>query len=233
MPEELVGWRCTSPQAALAFFPPEPLPQACSASLGIRQRIYQVRAPYDLTVRCSKPGVLPVRFERDPESGLSQSAYESLVTPVMRFAQRDTQTAAIQVSLNLMLVTEAVAALTLLPPCLAPGFRDWPGPLVSGRFPLRAWPRALNAVLEWQDRDRPWILRRGEPMAYLWVQFQDPELTPRFVEAASTPVLKRHFAQVDNVSSFGRNVAPMFAEAEARRPRRLLQEKRTGCPGFS
>ncbi|MEL6479671.1 MAG: hypothetical protein AAFR17_20270 [Pseudomonadota bacterium] len=241
MPEALIGWRPCSPQAALAFFPPEPLEASMADALpplapagGLAQRIFQVRCPYDLTIRRSPSGMVPVRFERVPnETGLSQAGFDGLVTPIDPTAQRAPARPAVQISLNLMLVTEAEAVLTLTPPFMAPGYRDWPGSLVSGRFPLRAWPRPLNAVLEWQDPGREWVLRRGDPMAYLWLTFPDPDTEPRMVEAAMTPALKRHFAQVDNVSSFGRNVAPMFAEAEARRPARLLVEKKTGCPEFS
>ena len=89
--------------------------------------------------------------------------------------------------------------------------------MVSGRFPLRSWPRALNCVLEWQDRNRDWVLRRGDPMVYLMFDFDDPAKRPRMVEAAMTPPLRRHAAQIDNVGSFGRNVRPMFLEAARRR----------------
>ncbi|MEM6913468.1 MAG: hypothetical protein AAF511_05780, partial [Pseudomonadota bacterium] len=101
-----------------------------------------------------------------------------------------------------------------------------------GRFPLRSWPRPLNAVLEWQDQTKPWVLKRGEPMAYIWLHFDDPNKAPKVVEAKLTPALKRHFAQVDNVSSFGRNVGPMFEQAAERRPSQLLVAKETGCPDF-
>ena len=140
---------------------------------------------------------------------------------------------AVQISLNLMIVTEEHCALQLMPPFLSPSFRNWPGTVVSGRFPVSAWPRRPNCVLEWQDPDRDWVLRRGDPMVYLMFDFDDPAKVPNMVEAALTPALKRHFAHVDNVSSFGRNVAPMFQEAARRRPDRLLQPKRTGCPDFS
>ena len=40
-------------------------------------------------------------------------------------------------------------------------------------------------------------------------------------------------AQVDNVTTFGRNVGPMIQQATERRPARLLTPKRTGCPDFS
>jgi len=105
--------------------------------------------------------------------------------------------------------------------------------VVSGRFPVRSWPRPLNCVLEWQDRDRDWVLRRGDPMVYLMFDFDDPAKRPRMVEATMTAPLARHFAQVDNVSSYGRNVGPMFQEAALRRPKRLLKPKRIGCPDFS
>lgn len=236
--EVLVGWRCTSPQAALAFFPPEPIGAARAAELGVSpdmaERILQIRCPYDLTVRLVDPNGTPPGFQQVPmPGGLSQAGYKGLATPILRRAQRDQATPALQISMNLMMVTEEACALHLTPPFLEPGFRQWPGTLVCGRFPLRSWPRPLNAVLEWQDQKRPWVLRRGAPMAYIWLHFDDPNKVPKVVEAKLTPALKRHFAQVDNVSSFGRNVGPMFDQAQERRPARLLVAKETGCPDFA
>lgn len=233
-----IGWRNCSPQAALAFFPPEPLGEEAEAltapmARALGARVLQVRSPFNIRVQRSPPGVKPAGFRLKPEpGGISQAGFKGLVAPVAPTAVRDPQVPAVQISLNLMLVTEETCALNLTSPFFAPGFRDWPGTLVSGRFPLRAWPRPLNAVLEWQDR-HDWVLRRGDPLVYLWLHFDDPHKVPNVVEAALTPALKRHMTQVDNVTTFGRNVGPMFEQAAERRPTRLLTPKRTGCPAFS
>lgn len=232
-----VGWRNCSPQAALAFYPPEPLgpAEAALAAPMARQlgaRILQVRCPYNLRLRRTPPGIQPAGFQRVPETGgLTQAGFKGLAQAIAPTARRDQTIPAVQLSLNLMLLTEEVCTLNLTSPFLAPSFRAWPGTLVSGRFPLRSWPRPLNAVLEWQD-PHDWVLRRGDPMVYLWLHFDDPDKIPNVVEAALTPALQRHFAQVDNVTTFGRNVTPMFQQAEMRRPTRLLQRKETGCPDF-
>ena len=227
-----VGWRVTSNQAALAFFPPEPV---ADVPPGYEGRILQVRSPYNLRVRKMPSGQGPARFGmvREP-GGLTQAGFKGLTQPIIPTAQRNQATPAFQISLNLMMICEEDVALNLTAPFFAPTYREnWPGTLVSGRFPLRSWPRPLNAVLEWQDEGRDWVLRRGDPMAYIWLHFDDPAKIPNVVEAALTPALKRHFAQVDSVADFGRNVAPMFQEAERRRPARLLTPKRIGCPDFT
>ncbi|GMG81331.1 hypothetical protein LNKW23_05440 [Paralimibaculum aggregatum] len=221
-----------SPQAALAFLPPEPLPPAVAALAGgLGARLIQARAGFDLRVRISPPAVRPVRFMRVAEpGGLSEAGFQGLATHVLPAAQRGPDHPALQLSLNLHLVTDRPCTLSLLPPFLAESFRGWPGTLTCGRFPLTHWPRALNAVLEWQDRDRDWVIRRGDPLAYLLPEFDDPALLPELFEAADTPALARHVRMVDNVSSFGRNVGPMFAEAARRRPPRLLARRDTGAP---
>ena len=186
-----------------------------------------------MRIERSPPHVKPAGYRLMPEpGGISQAAFRGLVTPIAADAARNSDDPAVQVSLNLQLLTEEPCTLNLTSPFFSPGFRDWPGTLVCGRFPLHAWPRALNAVLEWQDR-HDWVVRRGDPLAYLWLHFDDPRKVPNVVEAALTPALKRHFAQINNVSDFGRNVGPMFDQARARRPARLLTPKRTGCPDFS
>ncbi|MEM7056903.1 MAG: hypothetical protein AAF557_04895 [Pseudomonadota bacterium] len=224
-----VGWRVTSPQGALAFIPPEPIDVP-----GFEGRVLQVLCPYNARVRKTPKNQGPARFGLVPEpGGISQQAFQGLTVPIEPGAQRTTELPAIQISMNLIMICEEDCAIHLSAPFFSPAFRDWPGPLVSGRFPLRSWPRPLNAVLEWQDDGKDWVLRRGEPMAYIWLHFDDPNKVPNVVEAAMTPALKRHFAQVDNVSSFARNVGPMMDEAARRRPARLLTPKRIGCPDFS
>ncbi len=233
-----VGWRCGSPQAALAFIPPEPLggeeaALAAPMARALGARILQVRSPYNLRIQRSPPGVKPAGFRMVPgEGSISQAGFKGLVTPIAPNAQRLADVPSVQISMNLMLVTEEDCALNLTSPFFAPGFRGWPGTLVSGRFPLRSWPRPLNAVLEWQDK-HDWVLKRGDPLAYLWLHFDDPRKVPNVVEALLTPALKRHMAQVDNVSAYARNVSPMFEQAHDRRPARLLKAKRTACPAFS
>jgi hypothetical protein len=233
-----VGWRNGSPQAALAFFPPEPLGEeeaalAAPMARALGARILQVRCPFSMRLQRSPPGVKPAGFRLVPEpGGISQAGFKGLVTPIAPSAQRDPAVPAVQIALNLVLITEEECSLNLTSPFFAPNFREWPGTLVSGRFPLRSWPRPLNAVLEWQD-PHDWVLRRGDPLVYLWLHFDDPAKVPNVVEAALTPALKRHMAQVDDVSSYGRNVGPMFAQANERRPAKLLTPKRTGCPEFS
>ena len=233
-----VGWHPDSDEAALAFLPPEPLDPGEAAGLApgepgaaMARRLLQIRCPFNLRLRVTPAGVRPLRFLRVEEPGaISDGAFRGLVTMLEAGAQRSPAHPVVQISLNFCMVTEERCALTLLPPFLAPGYRDWPGPLVSGRFALRAWPRALNAALEWHDRERDWVLRRGDPLAYLWFAFDDPRKVPVPVEAATTPAFLRQYRRISGVIEYGRNVAPMFAEAERRRPPRLLVAKRTGTP---
>ncbi|MBK0397582.1 hypothetical protein H0I76_00130 [Limibaculum sp. M0105] len=232
-----VGWRNSSPQAALAFFPPEPVGREAAGSApglvaaGLEDRLVRLRAPFDLRLRLSHPKAQPPQLGRVPrDSSLSEEGFRALVTPIKPSAQRDATTLAVQLALNLFFVCDEECTIQLMPPFLSENYRHWPGPIVCGRFPLKSWPRPLNAVLEWQDRDRDWVIRRGDDLAYVMFSFDDPAKLPALSEAALTPALRRHVAQVDNVSSFGRNVGPMFAEAERRRPARLMVPKRIGCP---
>jgi len=236
--EVLVGWRHERPEASLAFFPPEPLGEAERAALGpgaqgLGDRVLAIRAGYDLRLRITPAGVRPVRVTRVEEPGaLSEAAMQGMTELIVPSAWRRADRPAMQIALNMLFVTEEPAALMLTPPFLSPEFRDWPGTLVSGRFPLRAWPRVLNAVMEWEDRERDWVIRRGRPLAYVWIAMDDPEKVPKIVEAADTPAFRRHFRQISGVIAYGRNVGPMFEEAARRRPDRLLVPKRTGTPAW-
>jgi hypothetical protein len=234
-----LGWRNSSPQAALAFFPPEPVEETDAAALfrlfhgwtrgtDIARRIFVVRAPYNVRIRLVRAPGQAARLQRVPESGsISENAFRGLVTPILPHAQRQADVPACQIALNLFFVSDEPCSIQLMPPVFWPGFRQWPGSLVCGRFPLLAWPRPLNAVLEWQDGDRDWVLRRGDPLACVMPLYDDPEVVPRLFEARLTAALRRQIAMVDDVASVARNVGPMFAEAERRRPRRLLEPKVT------
>jgi hypothetical protein len=157
--------------------------------------------------------------------GLSEQAYRGLVTPVLPEAQRNLETPTCQFALNMIFISDEPCILQIMPPFHWAGFRQWPGSIVCGRFPIRAWPRPLNCVLEWQDPDRDWIIRRGDPLATVMLFYPGQEVEPQLVEAELTPDLKRHFDRIDSVSDMGRNVGPMFNEAERRRPKVLLKPK--------
>jgi hypothetical protein len=236
-----IGWHPDSEQAALAFPPPEPLTEAERAALGppvaatdaLANRLIRIPAAFDARIRITGPGVVPVQFMRIEEEGaLTEEAFQGLFTRLEPTAQRRRERPVLQLSLNLFFVTEEPCSLMLMAPFASPAFRDWPGTLVAGRFPARAWPRVLNAALEWDDRGRDWVIRRGESLAYVAFGFDDPAKVPRLVEAATTPALRRQFARVADVVSFGRNVGPMFERAERSRPARLLVAKRTGAQGW-
>lgn len=232
-----LGWRNSSPQAALAFFPPErlsdtdaaalfPLAPAWTPDSGLGRRIFVVRSPFNLRIRLVRAAGQPAGFQRVPEPGsMSEGAFKGLVTPILPQAQRHPDVPACQISMNLFFVSDEPCSIQLMPPVFWEGFRQWPGALVCGRFPVAAWPRPLNAVLEWQDHDRDWVLRRGDPLACVMPLYDDPDTVPRLFEAKLTPALKRQIAMIDDVASVARNVGPMFEEAARRRPRRLLEPK--------
>jgi len=237
--EVFLGWRNSSPQAALAFFAPEPLSKTDEVGLStlfpefaqdgaLANRVFVVRSPFNMRIRLGRGqnGQAGFRLIEEPGS-MSVNAFRGLVSPIVPTAQRDPDVPACQLAMNLVMISDEPCSLQLMPPFLSPDFRNWPGSLVCGRFPLRAWPRPLNAVLEWHDKQRDWVLKRGEPLAYLMAIYDDPSVSPRIVEATLTPALKRQLSRVDDVSSYGRNVGPMFAEAERSRPKKILVPKLT------
>ncbi len=237
--EVLLGWRNSSPQAALAYFKPKPLNQTESAALSplfsgytqdsdLASRVFVIRSPFNIRIRVRTALNGQVSFMRIAEpGGISDPGFRGLVTPVAATAQRDTETPACQIALNLVVISDEPCSLQLMPPFYAPGFRNWPGSLVCGRFPLQNWPRPLNAVLEWQDKSSDWILKRGDPLIYLIPIYDDPSVYPKIIEAGMTPSVQRHLKRIDDVTSFGRNVGPMFIEAERMRPAKLLIPKKT------
>lgn len=221
MAEVEIGWSNTWPQAAFAFPAPRVLrDERLPASL--RGRVVEILCPVDAVMRYDADA--PQACSLVEGSRLRQAGFEGMVTRFAEEARRRPGIDVVQMALNVFFVTEAETTLSLMPAWLAEGPRGWPGPLVCGRFPVRAWPRPLNLAIEWEETERDWVLRRGEPVAY--AQFDLPaDTTIRLVEAQMTPALDRHRKAIDAVGSIGRGVQPMFMEAARRRPDRLLIAK--------
>lgn len=232
-----LGWRNSSPQAALAFFPPEPLSASDAVGLtalfpgqpagaDLARRVFVIRSAFNARIRIVERPGQPAAYHQVPEPGaLSPEGFKGLVTPIVPSAQRGGVLPACQISLNLIFISDVPCSIQLMPAFFWPGFRRWPGSIVCGRFPVRAWPRPLNCVLEWVDRDRDWMIRRGDPMACVMPIYERPDMVPDLFEAKMTPTLKRHLARIEGVGDMGRNVGPMFARAERARPARLLERK--------
>ncbi|MEL7152585.1 MAG: hypothetical protein AAFN51_02045 [Pseudomonadota bacterium] len=238
MPREvLLGWRNSSPQASLAFFPPVRLSQTEDGALaglipspdgkpGFADRTYVIRSPWNLRMRpqTNQQGATVVGIANQP-GHLSQEAFSGLGEAFKTDAWRKADNPIFQMSLNLFFVSDEPCSVQLMPPFLSPTYRNWPGTLVCGRFPVTHWPRPVNAALEWQQDGGDWELTRGEPIAYVQAIHDDPDVIPVLVEAEMTAALKRHTQQMDSVALFARNVSPMFERAERARPAKLLKAK--------
>jgi len=220
--ETVIGWCNTWAQAGFAFPAPRLLDDA-RVSPALQGRVIEIRSAVDVTLRYDANA--PHECTMVEGSRLRQGGFDGLVTSFSAESRRRADVPVVQVALNLVFVTDADCALTLMPAFLADGPRDWPGPLVAGRFPLRSWPRPLNLAIEWEDTARDWVLRRGEPVAYVLVETPDPDAVLHLVEAAATPALQRHRKGIDAVASLSRNVQPMFLRAERHRPATLLTPK--------
>jgi hypothetical protein len=217
-----IGWINTWPQAGFAFPRPRLLDDD-RVPASLRGRIAVLYSPVDAVLRYAPDA--PQGCVLAKGSRLRQAGFEGLVTCFEEQARRRADIATVQIALNVVFVSDARCTLSLMPAFLSDGPRAWPGPLVAGRFPFRDWPRPLNLAIEWEDTDRDWVLRRGEPVAYVLFDLPDPTATVRLVEAEATPELARHRRAIDGVATIGRDVRPMIERAGQRRPARLLKPK--------
>lgn len=232
--EVLLGWRNWPSQAALAFFPPQPIAETEAAGLmpnatggaGQAARTFVVRCPWNLRVKLGRNAKGQLIFQRaNMRGGLSSEAFSGLGDALPPKSWRVADNPILQLSMNLLFISDEPCSIQLMPPFLSPSFRQWPGTLICGRFPITDWPRPLNAAIEWQDPKAEWVLKRGEPIAYAQAIFEDPDAVPRLVEAKMTRALKRHMTKIDKVTEFARNVGPMFENAAEARPPTLLAPK--------
>lgn len=235
--EVLLGWRNSSPQASLAFFPPVPLAETEDGKLagllpspdgkpGFAERTLVIRCPWNLRMRPQQGPNGEIGFGCASKPGfLSQEAFQGLGQPFKPDAWRLADNPIFQLSLNLFFISDEPCSVQLMPPFLSSAYRSWPGTLICGRFPINNWPRPLNAALEWQGSHDEWVLHRGDPIAYVQPIYDDPSVVHKLVEAEMTPALKRHTRKMDSVAEYARNVGPMFQRAEETRPASLLTAK--------
>ncbi|MGF1501288.1 MAG: hypothetical protein ACFBSD_05690 [Paracoccaceae bacterium] len=229
-----VGYCLTDPSGGFAFQPPRtvfstrerPLGtraiQNCPAVNAIERHLVELPSPIGIRLTLEDEddgpalGVIEQGTFVEPEKIGEMIALE----PPERW--RHPKRPVLQITLPFFFVTDAPCMLNQLPPFLAPGMRRWPGTMAVGRFPLTIWPQTLTFAFEWDRPDQELALKQGEPLCYFLFEFNKPDARPRLLEAALTPELEEYRKGMQGVRHITSDIDAVWAEAERRRPARLL-----------
>lgn len=235
-----VGWFTMADEAGFIWLPPRQAarhkedprsPKSvlnCPAVVDFEARIIEVPCPVDIHLRFTrdKDGKPMLANGAGPRSAITKQKLNKLVTLAAPGQWRHQDRPVLQLSTPYRFISDDYVYMNQLPPYHH--FRDdaLPGTMICGRFPIDAWPRPMMWAFEWHRPDRDLILRRGEPWFTLRFETSDPKAHIRLVEAEVTPELERFCKGVDGVTNYVNRTFSLFDNARARRPKRLLVERR-------
>jgi hypothetical protein len=231
-----VGWFFDDDKNSVIFHEPERLKTAdmnrahaksasrCPAVVSLESRYFVVRCPFDLQLKFMRdadgqPKLANLMGDASPMRPKALSKYLSLTNErEWRYPDRPT----LQVVLPYVFVADEPVYISQLPPFLHHLERPWPGTLFGGRFPIHIWPRPLMWAFEWHDKDRPLVLRRGDPWFYVAFETTSPERPLHLVPAQKTPELVRYMSSISGTVNYVNQTFGLFKVAQGRRPPKLL-----------
>ena len=234
-----VGWLVDWPHATFIFDAPrtvgdKPPPAAspksanrCPALLDHEARLYEIRCPFDLSLKIGRgrDGRPAVVNTAGRGSSVAAPRLADVVHLMEQERWRDPRRPVVQISAPWRFVADEPTWLNQLP--AVHHYRDppLPGLLIGGRFPIHLWPRTLMWAFEWHDPKRELVLQRGEPWFCVRFETGDPARHVRLVEAEMTPELRAYCQGLDGVTSYVQQTYRLFATAASRRPVVLLRKK--------
>ena len=235
-----VGWFIEENKGKFVFFDPEPLfrsrskalsnraVQACPAINELERDYFVIKMPFDIRLRCT---------QRSDEFDLhivedGTRIDEDLIAQYVHLMQpnlwRNKQNPVIQIKVPYFFLCDEPCNMTMLAPYMSTNISRWPGSMIGGRLPISIWPRILNFAFEWHDLSSDLTLRRGSDLCYLYFETQNLRTKPNLFELEYTDELKEYRAGIAATPKYISNTFSLFETALARRPKKLLREKKNG-----
>ena len=199
--------------------------QACPAVNDFERRTFEVPAPYNLRLRCSKAGDDFILEAINPGTRLDEDLILDHIFLMEPGFWRSPNRPVLQIKCPYLFVTDDDAYLTQSPPFLDYKQDRWPGVVTTARFAFGVWPRVLSWAFEWHDISKDLIIKRGEPWFYVMFETTNPSEEVELVEAVDTPELKQYRASLEDVVKFVSNPFALKDRARERRPEKLLKVK--------
>lgn len=198
----------------------------CPAVLDFDQRFFVINSPIDLHLRLSltngELGITNMLYDKSP---IRPEALQRMVFFQPQNEWRHPDRPILQMLTSYVFVADDPIYVNQFPPFLHYSAASRPGVQINGRFPVDIWPRSLQWALEWHDMSKDLILRRGEPLFYVYFETPDPSASVRLIEAQKTPELTSYMESITGVTEWVTQTYSLFKTARERRPERLLFPK--------
>lgn len=232
-----VGWFVEQEEAKFVF--PEPITlfksrkkalsnravQACPAVNEYERDLFVIRNPFDIRLRCLK---VEDRYDLhivEKGTRIDEDLIPKFVFLMQPHIWRNSQRPVIQIKMPYFFLSDEPVYMTQLSPYMNDNIMDWPGLLIGGRFPINVWPRIMNWAFEWIDLETDLILRRGQPLCYLYFESNHLRAKINMFEIAQTNELKEYRKGISATPKYVSNIFSLFETALKRRPKSLLNRK--------
>lgn len=229
-----IGFVVLAEKSRIVFFPPRPVfksrsrpisersVQSCPAVNLFEGRLFEIPSPFDLRLRLVKDRGSYSLHVIPAETRIDDDLIPQFVTLMPQRFWREQSRPTIQIAIPYIFVCDEECYLSQLPPYLEPTFLNFPGVMISGRFPTNIWPRVLNLAIEWCDFDRDLVLTRGRPMCYLSFETTRPSAPIHLRRAKNTVELEEYRKNILDVAKFTSGTFNLLRDASALRPETLL-----------
>ena len=229
-----IGYCLAEDQGGFAFSPPRTVIEGRSKALGMRaiqncpavntieRQLVEIPAPIALRMKLViEGGKLDMRVNPTGTFATPQ-VLNAFINAEPPDRWRDPKKPVLRFKIPFFFVTDEPCMVSIVPPFLSPGMREWPGTMVAGRYPVTDWPQSVSWALEWDNFDQELIIRQGEPMAYAMFEFDNPNKRPKLVEAELTEELSEYRAGMDGVHHLTDQIEELWQKARKRRPEKLM-----------
>jgi hypothetical protein len=231
------GWLIDTDHAGFIWYAPRPIRDRsavaagsksvlqCPAVIDHESRIHEVPCPIDARLRfgIGEDGRPTIFDALGQHSSISPSTLSQLIVFNTPDTWRNPRTPVFQVSTPYRFISDNEIVLTQSPPFSHYQSEPWPGVVISGRFPIYAWPRKLSWAFEWHDTNKELVLRRGEPWFYIRLDSAAAGASSvRLIEAEMTQNLREYCSGLDGVVHYVNRTFSLFGTAKSRRPKKLL-----------
>jgi len=235
-----VGWFVRSDKTSVLFAPPKLFSrndpkaasaksvQNCPAAVDFDRRHFVIPAPIDLTLQFVRQpnGQLSLQDADGDQSGIRANGLQQLLIFHPEKEWRHPDRPLIQFLSPYIFVADEPCYVVQTPPYLHYFAEQRPGVQMGGRFPVHIWPRPVSWGFEWHDISKPLKLKRGEPWFYVRFETENPSARVRLIEQERTEELEMYISDISDVSKYVNRTFSLFAEAQRRRPKKLLTAKK-------
>lgn len=200
--------------------------QACPAVNGFERKVIEVLAPFSLQIRCkAKVGGAGFDFHQiDEGTRIDSELIGEVVSFMPKEVWRSPHYPVVQIALPHVFISDDPLFLSQVPAWASSDAIRLPGRMISGRFQADVWPRPLNLAFEWVEMDRDFLMKRGQPICYLFAETSRLDSRIQLTEAVMTKELRKYLDQISDVVKYTSGSFDLFERARQIRPLTLLKE---------